>query len=103
MLSKPNLARVLLIEKKTAFDHKSKVTTKVIAIEDTIILRIEDDTQPKEVNGTLIEAEYVSKSGLSVGDTLVFDETGKAIEQISSKPKALEKKTQGCSTYRQHF
>lgn len=97
-MSKPNLNRIVLINKPGVFDFKSSVKAEVIALSDTAILRIKDESKSEKVNGSLIEAEFISKSGLSVGDILSFDEQGIAIEQQTMKPaKAVKVSGQGCS------
>ena len=97
-MSKPNLQRIKLIKKPGVFDFQSGVKAEVIALSDTAILRIKDETKSEQVNGSLIEAEFISKSGLSVGDILTFNEEGVAIEQESTKSvKATKPASQGCS------
>jgi len=98
MMSKPNLEQIKLIKKPGVFDFKSEVKAEVVAIDTTIILRIKDDSKSKDVNGSLIEAEFISKSGLSSGDILHFNAEGIAVEQVSTKPaKQVKPAGQGCS------
>ena len=98
MMSKPNLQRIKLIKKPGAFDFQSGIKAEVIALNDTVILRIKDETKSEQVDGSLIEAEFISKSGLSVGDILTFNEEGVATEQQSTKPaKQVKVSGQGCS------
>lgn len=98
MMSKPNLQRIKLIKKPGVFDFKSEFKAEVVAITDTIILRIKVDSGNEQINGQLVEAEFISKSGLSVGDVLHFDAEGIAVEQVSTKPaKQVKPAGQGCS------
>lgn len=70
------------------FTNLEKVFGVVLAISDTVIIRVKDDTEGSTINGTLIEAGSGVKipKTIVVGDTLVFDFTGSAVEHISSTP-----------------
>ena len=82
------LSSLKLVTKSNLLAGVPKLSGVVLAISDTVIMRVKDDTEGSNINGTLIEAGSDVKipKTIVVGDTLVFDPTGSAVEHITSAP-----------------